>query len=77
MFTSRYFHAIANPLKPAVQAGTGGAANFKNSLYIKEIRRHEDGIYLISRNKDYEPISVTNSDGESFQILGRMVWRGG
>ncbi len=53
------------------------AANFKNSLYIKEIRRHEDGIYLISRNKDYEPISVTNSDGESFQILGRMVWRGG
>lgn len=46
-------------------------------FFIKEIRRHEDGIYLISRNKDYEVINVSNSDCDQFQILGRMVWRGG
>ena len=53
------------------------AANYKNNLFIKEIRRHEDGIYLISRNKDYETITVSNGDCDLFQILGKMVWRGG
>ena len=53
------------------------AANYKNNLFIKEIRRHEDGIYLISRNKDYGTITVSNGDCDLFQILGKMVWRGG
>ena len=53
------------------------AVNYKNNLFIKEARMQPDGLQLISYNSKYEPIKVTEEDAERFQVLGRMVWRGG
>lgn len=50
---------------------------FKDKFYIKRIRQTEDGLLLISSNPDYEPMSVTFENADKFQLLGRMVWRGG
>ena len=50
---------------------------FKDKFYIKCIRQTEDGLLLISSNPDYEPIEVSPENADRFQLLGRMVWRGG
>lgn len=53
------------------------AVCYKGKLYIKELRNGEDGIQLISRNPDYPPMEVAYGSDAHFQVLGRMVWRGG
>lgn len=53
------------------------AVCYKGKLYIKELRNGEDGIQLISRNPKYEPMEVKYGSDVQFQVLGRMVWRGG
>lgn len=53
------------------------AVVFKEKFYIRQIRHIEEGIELISYNPDYKPMTVTNNDYGRFQVLGRMVWRGG
>ncbi|STZ77360.1 LexA family transcriptional regulator [Bergeriella denitrificans] len=53
------------------------AVVFKDKFYIKRIRQTEDGLLLISSNPDYPPIEVTPESSHQFQLLGRMVWRGG
>lgn len=50
---------------------------FKDKFYIKRIRQSEDGLLLISSNPDYEQMEVTSETADRFQLLGRMVWRGG
>lgn len=53
------------------------ACVYKEKLYIKRIQRSEDGILLISSNPDYETMEVNQDTADRFQLLGRMVWRGG
>lgn len=53
------------------------ACVYKEKLYIKRIKRSEDGILLISSNHDYETMEVNADTADRFQLLGRMVWRGG
>lgn len=53
------------------------ACVYKEKLYIKRIQRSEDGILLISSNTDYETMEVNQDTADRFQLLGRMVWRGG
>ncbi|PIT51860.1 hypothetical protein BHC44_09635 [Snodgrassella alvi] len=50
---------------------------FKGKLYIKELRNTENGIDIISYHPDYEPMHVTQETYDQFQVLGKMVWRGG
>ncbi|ULJ66196.1 S24 family peptidase [Wielerella bovis] len=53
------------------------ACMYKEKLYIKRIKRSEDGILLISSNPDYKTMEVNQDTADRFQLLGRMVWRGG
>lgn len=53
------------------------AVSFKNKLFIKEISVLPDHIELISKNKKYLPIIIAEDEADYFQVLGRMVWRGG
>ena len=53
------------------------AVCYKGKLYIKELRNGEEGIQLISRNPNYYPMEVKYDSDAQFQVLGRMVWRGG
>lgn len=51
---------------------------FKSHFYVKELRKIENGVRIISRNPSYEPMESYHDDPpESFQNLGRVVWRGG
>lgn len=50
---------------------------FKDKLYIKQLRNTENGVDLISFNPDYDVMHVTEENADRFQVLGRMVWRGG
>lgn len=50
---------------------------YKERLYIKRIKYTEDGILLVSSNTEYGPMEVTKETADRFQLLGRMVWRGG
>lgn len=50
---------------------------FNDKLFIKQIKHTEAGIELISFNKEYDPMPITQENAGKFQILGRMVWRGG
>lgn len=53
------------------------AVVYKDKFYIKQIKHFEDGIKLVSFNSDYDTMNVTNKDADRFQVLGKMVWRGG
>lgn len=53
------------------------AVMFKGKLYIKQLRNTENGLDLISFNPDYDAMHVTEEVADRFQLLGRMVWRGG
>lgn len=53
---------------------------FKNRFYVKELRLMEGGVRIISRNKKYEPMEALDADWRDerdFQVLGRVIWRGG
>ncbi|ULJ66654.1 LexA family transcriptional regulator [Wielerella bovis] len=53
------------------------ACVFNEKFFIKRLKHTANGIELISSNPDYEPIQVSFEQAERFQVLGRMVWRGG
>ena len=53
------------------------AVVFKGNVYIKRVRQTEDGIALISINPDYDTMEVIEENCDKFQVLGRMVLRGG
>lgn len=53
---------------------------FKGKFYVKELRNFEDGVKIISRNPEYETMKATPENckqSTDFQVLGRVVWRGG
>ena len=53
---------------------------FKNRFYVKELRLMEGGVRIISHNEKYEPMEALDEDCKEehdFQVLGRVVWRGG
>lgn len=50
---------------------------YKNNLYIKQLRHGEDGIQIISLNPEYTTMQIAYGSDVPFQVLGRMVWRGG
>lgn len=53
------------------------AVCYQGKLYIKELRNTGDAVQLVSRNPKYDPIEIPNGSDVQFQVLGRMVWRGG
>lgn len=53
---------------------------FQNRFYVKELRGMEGGVRIISRNEKYAPMEALDDnwrDERDFQVLGRVVWRGG
>jgi transcriptional activator-regulator prtR/CI repressor len=54
------------------------AIAYNGHMLVKELRATPDGVRIISRNPAYEPIEYQGGEGApDFQILGRVVWRGG
>ena len=69
--------AVVDVSDTGVDDGEIYALFFKDKLYIKQLRNTENGVDLISFNPDYGVMHVTEDCGDRFQVLGRMVWRGG
>jgi transcriptional activator-regulator prtR/CI repressor len=54
------------------------AITYNGHMLVKELRATPDGVRIISRNPAYDPIEYQGGEGApDFQILGRVVWRGG
>lgn len=50
------------------------ALQFSEGLYVKRIQHLPEGqIHLISKNKDYPPITVKHPMADGIQIIGRVV----
>ena len=53
------------------------AVIYKGKQFIKEVQIKPDSVLLLSLNPKYDPINIPESDCDKFQVLGRMIWRGG
>lgn len=62
-----------------IEDGEVYAIIFKNKFYVKELRNFENGVRIISRNPSYEMMEAKAEDltADDFQVLGKVVWRGG
>ena len=59
--------------KEEMLSGEIGVFLLNGEAYIKEFRDNNNDTYLVSHNKKYEPIPVTETD--SFKIFGKVVGR--
>ncbi len=55
---------------------------FKDKFYVKELQNIDGEVKIISHNKEkYEPMQTQKGEetqyGNYFQVLGKVVWRGG
>jgi len=42
--------------------------------FIKRIEKHPGKLVLISDNKDYEPVYLSQNEMHSVRIIGKVVW---
>ena len=54
-----------------LEDGEIGIFYFDGSSYVKKLQNNRKGAYLVSLNKAYEPIPITESS--SFKIFGRVL----
>ena len=57
--------------QPTVENGEIGVFSYEGESYIKKFRQDGNGVRLISLNKAYSDISITNLD--AFRIFGKVV----
>lgn len=56
------------------------AVVYKKRFYVKELQLMDGGVRVVSRNDKYPPMEALDADWKDerdFQVLGRVVWRGG
>lgn len=50
------------------------AVRFSGALYVKRIQHQPGGkVLLISKNKDYPPIEISNPEADGVEVIGRIV----
>ena len=54
-----------------LEDGEIGIFYFDGSAYVKKLQNNRRGAYLVSLNKAYEPMPITESS--SFKIFGRVL----
>lgn len=57
--------------QPTIESGEFGVFFYDGESYIKKFVRNEDGIFLVSLNRAYEPIDVTHSN--DLEVFGKVV----
>lgn len=56
------------------------AVVYKKRFYVKELQLMDGGVRIVSRNDKYPPMEALDAEWKNeldFQVLGRVVWRGG
>ena len=57
--------------KDSISNGEVGIFYLNGDAYIKKLHDEPDGLFLISLNRKYKPITIQESD--SFKIFGKVV----
>ena len=57
-----------------ILAGSIYAVGIDDTIMVKRIEKHPGKLVLISDNKDYEPVYLSQNEMESVRIMGKVVW---
>jgi len=57
-----------------ILAGSIYAVGIEDTIMVKRIEKHPGKLVLISDNKDYEPVYLSQNEMESVRIMGKVVW---
>ena len=45
-----------------------------DTIMVKRIEKHPGKLVLMSDNKDYEPVYLSQNEMNSVRIIGKIVW---
>ncbi len=57
-----------------ILAGSIYAVGIDDTIMVKRIEKHPGKLVLISDNKDYEPLYLSQSEMDGVRIIGKVVW---
>jgi phage repressor protein C with HTH and peptisase S24 domain len=57
-----------------ILAGSIYAVGIDDTIMVKRLEKHPGKLVLISDNKDYEPLYLSQSEMDSVRIIGKIVW---
>jgi phage repressor protein C with HTH and peptisase S24 domain len=57
-----------------VLAGALYAVGIDDAIMVKRLEKHPGKLALLSDNRDYEPIFLTNHDMAKARIIGKVIW---
>jgi len=55
-------------------AGTIYAVGIEDTIMVKRIEKHPHKLVLLSDNKEYAPIFLTDEEIDSVRIIGKVLW---
>jgi phage repressor protein C with HTH and peptisase S24 domain len=57
-----------------ILAGSIYAVGIDDTIMVKRLEKHPGKLVLMSDNKDYETIYLSQSEMESVRIIGKVIW---
>ncbi len=57
-----------------ILAGSIYAVGIEDTIMVKRIEKHPGKLVLMSDNKDYEPVYLSQNEMNSVRIIGKIVW---
>ena len=57
-----------------ILAGSIYAVGIDDTIMVKRIEKHPGKLVLISDNKDYEPVYLSQNEMNSVRIIGKVAW---
>jgi len=57
-----------------ILAGAIYAVGIDDTIMVKRIEKHPGKLVLMSDNKDYEPVYLSQNEMNSVRIIGKVVW---
>ena len=55
-------------------AGSIYAVGIEDTIMVKRIEKHPHKLVLLSDNKEYAPIFLTQGEMDSVRIIGKVLW---
>ena len=59
-----------------ILAGAIYAVGVDDTIMVKRLEKHPNKLVLISDNKDYEPVYLSESDIMNVRVIGKVIWAG-
>lgn len=72
-----YDTVLIDTSKTQIIDGEIYAVSLGDEFFIKIVERTNDGVILVSANKDFKDVEIKGEDLEYFRVIGMKVWRAG